>query len=395
MLDDRVAERLVRAHHLERDRGRGPAPVRRAAVGAEAHLEVGRHVALARVGEPCQLSDVAILERFAGDLAAELALAREDHAHLVDRHADVCRIAVVAGPVARARLRGEVLPEGLAAAVGELRTVRCERLLDLAGIVLLVRLAVVDIPAMARERVQHSGELTGVQQITESLGPHPDDRALVTARAEPLAAGVGWDEAEIGQHGPDGLLAPPLAHDVPADRTGTAPHRRQALGRRGSLLLVDDGRLEEVAGHQHDLVVEDVDEAQACAGHADIDARPDHPVLRPELLGRHERGGEGAGVEPELPDIRTRGFIHCGIQSIRARSPSSRAFPDLLPRIPRAHTHKKRPAPLPADYPPCTAARRFPHPAGLRDGWGPSMPPPMENAKVDRARSPKASHRVR
>ena len=169
MLDDRVAERLVRAHHLERDRGRGPAPVRRAAVGAEAHLEVGRHVALARVGEPCQLSDVAILERFAGDLAAELALAREDRAHLVDRHADVCRIAVVAGPVARARLRGEVLPEGLAAAVGELRTVRCERLLDLAGIVLLVRLAVVDIPAMARERVQHSGELTGVQQITESL----------------------------------------------------------------------------------------------------------------------------------------------------------------------------------------------------------------------------------
>ena len=219
--------------------------------------------------------------------------------------------------------------------------VRGERLLDLAGIVVLIRLAVVDIPAMARERVQDAGELAGVQQVFKGLGPQPDDRALVAARGEPLAAGVGGNEAKIGQRGPDDLLAPSLAHDVPADRASAASHRRQALGSRSRLLLVDDGRLEEVAGHQNNLMVEDIDQAQPRAGHADIETRPDHPVLRPELLQSHERRGEGAGVKPELPDIRSQGFIHSGIQSIRARSPSSRAFPDLLPRIPQAHTHKK------------------------------------------------------
>lgn len=52
---------------------------------------------------------------------------------------------------------------------------------------------------------------------------------------------------------------------------------------------------------------------------------------------------------------------------------------------------KSRSTPSPADRQPKPAARRFPHPAALRDGWGPSMPPPMENAKANRARYPKAA----
>ena len=39
--------------------------------------------------------------------------------------------------------------------------------------------------------------------------------------------------------------------------------------------------------------------------------------------------------------------------------------------------------PLQADCQPIPTARRFPHPAVLRDGWGPSEPPPMENAKIN------------
>lgn len=119
-------------------------------------------------------------------------------AHLVDRHVDIGREAIVAGPVARARLPGKVLPEGRAAAVGERRMVRGERLLDLAGIVLIIGLAVVDIPAMARERVQNAGELTGAQQMSESLGPQLDDRALVATRSEPLAVSIGGNEVGIG-----------------------------------------------------------------------------------------------------------------------------------------------------------------------------------------------------
>ena len=76
--------------------------------------------------------------------------------------------------------------------------VRGERLLDLAGIVILIRLAVVDITAMARERVQHTGEFAGVQQMSESLGPQLDDRALVAARGEPLAVSIGGNEIGIG-----------------------------------------------------------------------------------------------------------------------------------------------------------------------------------------------------
>lgn len=76
--------------------------------------------------------------------------------------------------------------------------VRGERLLDLAGIVLIIGLAVVDIPAMARERVQNAGELTGAQQMSESLGPQLDDRALVATRSEPLAVSIGGNEVGIG-----------------------------------------------------------------------------------------------------------------------------------------------------------------------------------------------------
>ena len=234
----------------------------------------------------------------------------ENGMDLVHHHVDIDAMGVVVLAVADSRLRYEVLGERLVAVRLHDLDVFLQGLLHLAGILVVVGLAVVDIAAAGGEAVEDAGQLAVGEDLGQALHAQPDVVLIALAHGEPFGGRVLWNDAVSHEDLTDVPLPRRAAGDVAALRPRLAPCRCQTR-----LVFRIPRAIEQMGRHEDDLPVQPVHEADSDAGDTHVDTENQLPGLGAELPARHQGRLHEPGVEAEFARV----FISCHIHFLSFR----------------------------------------------------------------------------
>lgn len=216
----------------------------------------------------------------------------ENRLDLVHNHADIHAMDVVTLTVADFRLRYEVLGERLVAVGLHDPCVRLQGLFHLAGILIVVGLAVVDIAAAGGESVKDAGELATGKDFAQALHSQLDVVLFALAYGEPFGRRALGNDAMSHQNLADMLLPRCAAGDIAALRPRLASFRRQAR-----LIFRIPRAIEQMCRHEDDFMVQLIHEADPDTGDSHVDTENQLSGLGAELLARHQGRLDEIGVE--------------------------------------------------------------------------------------------------
>lgn len=178
-------------------------------------------------------------------------------------------------------------------------------LLHLAGILVVIGLAVVDVAAAGDERIEDTSKFAVAEDLGQALHAQLDVVPFALAYGEPFGVRALGNDAVSHQNLADMLLPRRAAGDVSALRPRLTPRRRKTR-----LVFRISRTIEQMGCHEDDLLVQFVHEADSNVGDSHVDAENQFAGLGAELLARHQGCLDELGVETALAGVFECCHIH-------------------------------------------------------------------------------------